>query len=133
MCRFVKWIDEEWPAKLQEVACTLWDVVAKLKKRADDAQADLLGAIQLRNEMYEEKEALITEKEDWAKERVVLVSQKEVSQKEATLRVRFAHASCSTLQDRISREVQDKKMVFAVIVCMIGLMVAILFGIVLKK
>jgi len=36
-----------------------------------------LGAIQLMNEMYEEKEALITEKEDLAKERAVLVSQKE--------------------------------------------------------
>jgi len=85
------------------------------------------------NEMYEEKEALITEKEDLAKERAVLVSQKEAFQKQAALRARFAHASCSTLQDRITREVQDKKMVFAVIVCMIGLMVAILFGIVLKK
>jgi len=77
MCRFVKWINEEWPTKFQEVACTLWHVVAKFKKRADDAQADLLRAIQLRNEMYEEKEALITEKEDLAKERAVLVSQKE--------------------------------------------------------
>ena len=110
-----------------------WDVVAKFKKRGDDAQVDLLGAIQLKNEMYEEKEALITEKEDWAKERVVLVSQKDVFQKEVALRARFAHACCITLQDRISREVQDKKMLFAVIVCMIGLMVAILFGIVFKK
>ena len=61
-CRFVKWIDDEWPAKFQEVACTLWDVVAKFKKRADDAQVEFLGAIQLRNEIFEEKEALLSEK-----------------------------------------------------------------------
>ena len=133
MCRFVKWMDEEWPAKFQEVACTLWDVVAKFKKTADDAQADLLGAIQLRNEIYEEKEALLSEKEVWAKERAFLVSQKEALQREATMRARFAHVSCSTLQDRIAREVQDKKMMFVVIVCMLGVLVSILFGIVLKK
>ena len=76
-CRFVKWIDDEWPAKFQEVACTLWDVVAQFKKRADDAQADLLGEIQLRNEMIQEKEALLNEKEVWSRERAVLITEEE--------------------------------------------------------
>ena len=75
MCRFVKWIDDEWPPKFQEVACTLWDVVAMYKKKADEAKADFMGAIALRNQEYEEKEALLrekdallTKKEDWIKE-----------------------------------------------------------------
>ncbi|KAG2649984.1 hypothetical protein PVAP13_1NG182300 [Panicum virgatum] len=48
-CRFVKWIDDEWPAKFQKVACTLWDVVDQYKKKADEAKADFMGAIALRN------------------------------------------------------------------------------------
>ena len=79
MFRFVKWIDDEWPAKFQEVACTLWDVVAQFKKGADDTQANHLGAIQLRNEMFQEKEALLNEKEVWSKERSVLIREKEDS------------------------------------------------------
>ena len=74
-CRFVKCIDDEWPAKFQEVARTLWDVVDQYKKKADEAKADFMGAIALRNQEYEEKEALLrekdallTKKEDWIKE-----------------------------------------------------------------
>jgi len=67
--------------KFQEVACTLWDVVAQFKKRANDAQADLLGAIQLRNEMFKEKEALLNEKEYWARERAVLIREEEEFQR----------------------------------------------------
>ena len=120
MCRFVKWIDDEWPAKFQEVACTLWDVVAKYKKKADDSQADFLGAIALRNDLFEEKEAL-------------LIRDKEEYQRESIQRARFARASCTTLQQRIAGEVQDKKMLFGVILCMLGLMVSMFSGFMLKQ
>jgi len=133
MCRFVKWIDDEWPPKFQEVACTLWDVVAMYKKKADEAEADFLGAIALRNEMFEEKEALLSEKEDWIKEQAVLIRDKEEYQRESIQRARFARASCTTLQQRIASEVQNKKMLFGVILCMIGLMVSLMFGVVFKQ
>ena len=133
MCRFVKWIDDEWPAKFQEVACTLWDVVAKYKKKADDAQADFLGAIALRNDLFEEKEALVREKEEWSKERALLIRDKEEYQRESIQRARFARASCTTLQQRIAGEVQDKKMLFGVLLCMLSLIVSMCCGFMLKQ
>jgi hypothetical protein len=112
--------------KFQEVACTLWDVVAQFKKRANDAQADLLGAIQLRNEMFKEKEALLNEKEYWARERAFSFERR--NSRESSMRARFAQIACSTLQARIASEVHDKKMLFAVILALFGVMVALLFG-----
>ena len=103
------------------------------KKKADEAKADLLGAISLRNEMFEEKEALLSEKEDWTKERAVLIREMEEYQRESIQRARFARASCTTLQQRIAGEVQDKKMMFGVILCMLGVMVSLLFGVILKQ
>ena len=90
------------------------------KKKVDEAKADLLGAISLRNEMFEEKEAL-------------LIRDKEEYQRESIQRARFARASCTTLQQRIAGEVQDKKMMFGVILCMLGVMVSLLFGVILKQ
>ena len=72
-------------------------MVGKFKKSADDAKVDLLGAIQLRNDMYEEKEALLSENKDLAKEKGVLTREKEALQREADIRAMFAHVSCSTL------------------------------------
>ena len=103
------------------------------KKKVDEAKADLLGVISLRNEMFEEKEALLSEKEDWTKERAVLIREKEEYQRESIQRARFARASCTTLQQRIAGEVQDKKMMFGVILCMLGVMVSLLFGVILKQ
>ena len=99
----------------KEVACTLWDVVAKFKKRADDAQAEFLGAIELRNEIFEEEQALLSEKEDWAREHAVLIREKEEVQRE------------------ISMKVKDNKMLFCVFLCMLAVMVAVLVGVILKK
>ena len=90
------------------------------KKKADEAKADLLGAISLRNEMFEEKEAL-------------LIRDKEEYQRESIQRARFARASCTTLQQRIAGEVQDKKMLFGVILCMLSLIVSMCCGFMLKQ
>ena len=83
--------------------------------------------------MFEEKEALLSEKEDWIKEQAVLIKDKEEYQGESIQRARFARASCTTLQQRIASEVQNKKMLFGVILCMIGLMVSLMFGVVFKQ
>jgi len=48
------------------------------------------------------------------------------------MRARFAQIACSTLQARIASEVHDKKM-FAVILALFGVMVALLFGVILKQ
>lgn len=133
MCRFVKWVDDEWPPKSQEVAATLWDVVAQFKKKADDAQTDLLGAIQLRNEVMEDKEALLEEKEDWAIEKAALVQEKARIRRELSMRTRFARASCSTLASRINSQELDKKVLVGVILCLLGLLVAMMLSVVLKN
>jgi len=48
--------------------------------------------------------------------------------RESSMRARFAQIACSTLQARIASEVHDKKMLFAVILALFGVMVALLFG-----
>ena len=77
--------------------------------------------------MFKEKEALLNEKEYWARERAVLIREEEL-QRESSMRARFAQIACSTLQARIASEVHDKKMLFAVILALFGVMVALLFG-----
>ena len=83
--------------------------------------------------MFEEKEALLSEKEDWTKARAVLIREMEEYQRESIQRARFARVSCTTLQQRIAGEVQDKKMLFGVILCMLGLMVSMFSGFMLKQ
>lgn len=133
MCRFVKWVDDEWPPKFQQVAASLWDVVAQFKKKADDCQADFLDAIQMRNEVFEEKEALLGEKEDWAREKATLLFGKERISNELSMRTRFAQASCSTLVSRINSEQHDKKMLVGVILCLLGLLVAMMFAFLVRN
>jgi len=53
--------------------------------------------------------------------------------RESSMRARFAQIACSTLQARIASEVHDKKMLFAVILALFGVMVALLFGVILKQ
>ena len=99
-----------------------------------------MGAIALRNQEYEEeeallheKDALLTKKEDWIKERDVLIKEKQEYQRESIQRDRFARVSCTTLQQRIAGEVQDKKMLFGVILCMLSLIVSMCCGFMLKQ
>jgi hypothetical protein len=118
MCDFVSWVDDKWPPMF-------WEVVGKFKKQADDLQVDLLETIQIRNDVVEEKEALLGEKQE-------LLLEKQRLEREISMRTRLAQSTCTTLQNRISNDVHEKKMLFGAIMCMIGL-VAILFGIILKK
>ncbi|RLM92516.1 hypothetical protein C2845_PM08G10840 [Panicum miliaceum] len=45
MCDFVSWVDDKWPPMFQQFASSIWEVVGKFKKQADDVQVDLLEAI----------------------------------------------------------------------------------------
>ncbi|RCV31167.1 hypothetical protein SETIT_6G155400v2 [Setaria italica] len=133
MCDFIEWKDDKCLAMFQEVAANIWEVVDNFKKKADDLQVDLLAEIQLRNEMYEEKEALMSEKEDWARQKENLIMEKERLERELTMRTLLAQTSCSTLENRIRSDGYDKKMLYGFILCLLGLMVAILFGLILKN
>ena len=57
----------------------------------------------------------MSEKEDWARERAVLIREKEEVQREISMRVK------------------DNKMLFCVFLCMLAVMVAVLVGVILKK
>lgn len=104
MCDFIEWKDDRCTAIFQEVAANIWKVIDNFKKKADDLQAELSVEIQLRKEMYEENEALMGEKEDWARQKEKLIMEKESLKK----------VSCGF------------------ILCLLGLMVAALFGVVLE-
>lgn len=132
MCRFVKRMDEEWPPRFQEVAATLWDVVGKFKKTADEAQAALLGAIQLRNEVVEVNKALLEEKEHLVREKSFLQKEKEGVERELVIRTKFAHVIANTLQFRVKNEVKEKKLLLAVILCMLTVMFPFMVGVVMK-
>ncbi|KAK8451164.1 hypothetical protein SEVIR_6G161551v4 [Setaria viridis] len=133
MCDFIEWKDDKCLAMFQEAAANIWEVVDNFKKKADDLQVDLLAEIQLRNEMYEEKEALMSEKEDWARQKENLIMEKERLERELTMRTLLAQTTCSTLENRIRSDGYDKKMLYGFILCLLGLMVAILFGLILKN
>jgi predicted transcriptional regulator len=110
----------------QRVVASIGEVVGKFKKKLDDLQVDLLEAIQLRNDAVEENEAILSEKQEQLLENQRL-------EREFTMRTRLAQTTCSTLQNRISNDLYDKNMLYGFILCMFRVIVAILFGIALKK
>lgn len=98
MCDFV---DAKWPPKFQKVASSIWEVVGKFKKQADEAQIDLLTAIQLRNDAQIEKEALLVEKVAWTREKEHLINEKERLERELAMRTRLARTTSSTVENRM--------------------------------
>ncbi|CAN6357137.1 unnamed protein product [Urochloa humidicola] len=76
-CRFVKWMDEEWPTRAQQAICSLWDMVGQFIEKANASQVDAMAAVALRNEAYEEKEALISQKEELERQMQDVVRQKD--------------------------------------------------------
>ncbi|PAN34344.1 hypothetical protein PAHAL_6G086600 [Panicum hallii] len=126
MCDFISWVDDQWPPMFQRVVASIGEVVGKFKKKLDDLQVDLLEAIQLRNDAVEENEAILSEKQEQLLENQRL-------EREFTMRTRLAQTTCSTLQNRISNDLYDKNMLYGFILCMFRVIVAILFGIALKK
>ena len=62
-CGFLQWIDEEWPQRAQEVILTLWDMVNKCIEKADKNMVDMIAEQALKNEVKEQMESLVVEKE----------------------------------------------------------------------
>ena len=127
-CRFVQWLDEEWPQRAQEVILTLWDMVNKCIEKADKNLVDMMVEQALKNEVKEQKEILEAEKETWVREKQELVRDKE----QLNVRWRFSQSCVSALQAIVKTELEDKKRIWIVLVCLIGVVVAMLFGVVLK-
>ena len=127
-CGFVQWLDEEWPQRAQEVILTLLDMVNKCIEKADKNLVDMMVEQALKNEAKEQKEILEAEKETWGREKQELVRDKE----QLNVRWRFSQSCVSALQAIVKTELEDKKRIWIVLVCLIGVVVAMLFGVVLK-
>ena len=127
-CGFVQWLDEEWPQRAQEVILTLWDMVNKCIEKADRNLVDMMAEQAMKNEAKELKEILEAEKETWVREKEELVRDKE----QLNVRCRFSVACVSALQSIVKNKLEDKKRIWIVVVCLIGVVVALLFGVVLE-
>ncbi|CAN6311407.1 unnamed protein product [Urochloa humidicola] len=88
--------------------------------------------MQMRKEIVCGKEALMEEKESWAREKRILILEKEKLEMKLTMRTRLAQTTCASLENQIRSEGNDKKMLYGLIMALFGLMVAILFLLILK-
>ena len=124
----MQWMDEEWPKRAQDVILTIWDMVNQTIEKADKNLVDKMAEKALKNEAKEKVELLEGEKETLAREKLELVREKE----QLNVRCRFSQSCCSALQAVARNELDDKKRIWIVVVCLISLLVAMLFGVVLK-
>jgi len=127
-CGFVQWLDEEWPQRAQEVILTLWDMVNQTIENADKNMVDMMAETAQKNEAKDQLEVLEGEKEGWEREKQELVREKE----RLNLRWRFSQSCCTSFQTIVRTELEDKKRIWIVVVCLIGLLVTMIFGVVLK-
>ena len=82
----------------------------------------------LKNEVEVLKEALECEKEEWAREKQDLIRDKE----QLNVRWRFSQCCCTSLPAIVKNKVAEKSRIWTVVLCLIGVLVAMLFGVVLK-
>ncbi|RLM99946.1 hypothetical protein C2845_PM06G31470 [Panicum miliaceum] len=127
-CDFALWVDEKCPARAQQAILTLWDMVGQSMEKANCNMVDKMAEQALKNEVKEQKEALEAEKEVWEIEKHELIMEKD----QLRARWRFSQSCCSALQSIVKNELEEKKRVWIVVVCLIGTLVAMLFGVVLK-
>ncbi|KAG2570276.1 hypothetical protein PVAP13_7KG091281, partial [Panicum virgatum] len=90
--------------------------VNKCIEKADKNLVDMMAEQALKNE------------ETWVREKQELVRDKE----QLNLRWRCSQSCVSALQAMVKTELEDKKRIWIVLVCLIGVVVAMLFGVVLK-
>ena len=134
-CRFLHWMEEEWTPRAQQVIRTLWDMVDQFMEKVDRNQVDMMAERALKNETLEEKEALQGQKEYLELEKLKILRQKEVLQnekEEVVMLCRFSQSCCCALQAIVRNELGEKKRIWMVVVCLVGALVAMLFGVVLK-
>ena len=124
----MQWLDEEWPQRAQEVILTLWDMVNQTIEKADKNMVDMMAETAQKDEAKDQLEVLEGEKEGWEREKQELVREKE----RLNLRWRFSQSCCNSFQTIVRTQLEDKKRIWIVVVCLIGVLVAMLFGVVLK-
>ena len=124
----MQWLDEEWPQRAQEVILTLWDMVNQTIEKANKNMVDMMAETAQKNEAKDQLEVLEGEKEALEREKLELVREKE----QLNVRCRFSQSCCSALQAVVRNELDDKKRIWIVVICLIVLLVALLFGVVLK-
>ena len=103
-------------------------MVNQIIEKADKNLVDMMAEKALKNEVKEKVELLEGEKEALEREKLELVREKE----QLNVRCRFSQSCCSALQAVVRNELDDKKRIWIVVICLIGLTVAMLFGVVLK-
>ncbi|KAG2564644.1 hypothetical protein PVAP13_7NG086778 [Panicum virgatum] len=91
-------------------------MVNKCIEKADKNLVDMMAEQALKNE------------ETWVREKQELVRDKE----HLNVRWRFSQSCVSAIQAIVKTELEDKKRIWIVLVCLIGVVVAMLFGVVLK-
>jgi len=94
-------------------------------EKSDRNMVDVMAVRALKNELEEVKEALECEKEEWAREKQALIRNKQ----QLHVQWRFSQSCCTSL---VKNEVAEKSRICIVVLCLIGVLVAMLFGVVLK-
>jgi len=97
-------------------------------EKSDRNMVDVMAVRALKNELEEVKEALECEKEEWAREKQALITKKQ----QLHVQWRFSQSCCTSLQAMVKNEVAEKSRIWIVVLCLIGVLVAMLFGVVLK-
>ncbi|TVU24980.1 hypothetical protein EJB05_27453, partial [Eragrostis curvula] len=62
-CKFVRWVDESWPERVQQSFVNVWRTTRLFRKDGERTRAELNVATALRNEALEEKELLTRERQ----------------------------------------------------------------------
>ncbi|PUZ37111.1 hypothetical protein GQ55_9G091800 [Panicum hallii var. hallii] len=91
-------------------------MVGQFMEKADCNMVDKMTKQALKNE------------EVWEIEKHELIMEKD----QLRARWRFSQSCCNALQSIVKNELEEKKRVWIVVVCLIGTLVAMLFGVILE-
>ncbi|KAL6609731.1 hypothetical protein ACP70R_039700 [Stipagrostis hirtigluma subsp. patula] len=108
-CRFVKWCDPEWPLQVQRAMVDLWGVVLDSRRAEEAAKRELQEAIRTK----EEENRRHTD--------------------EVRMTKTVAQNACAFYQQMYEEEKDDKRRAWMVAFIVGGLLVAVIFGLVLKR
>ncbi|KAL6626736.1 hypothetical protein ACP70R_030462 [Stipagrostis hirtigluma subsp. patula] len=108
-CHFVQWCDEEWPERAQRYLVELWKVIGAFQRMEEEARREMRQAVQ------EKEEQLRRNRE-------------EVEQAKA-----IAQRACLFYETRASSEADEKKRAWMIAAILGGLLVAMVFGLLVKK
>ncbi|KAL6661779.1 hypothetical protein ACP70R_001163 [Stipagrostis hirtigluma subsp. patula] len=108
-CRFVKWCDPEWPMGAQRAMVDLWGVVLDSRNAEVAARRELQDAIRA-------KEAEVRHRTE-----------------EVQMAKTIAQNACAFYQNMYEGEKEDKRRAWMVAFIVGGILVAVIFGLVLKR